>query len=67
MITDDSDLKGFMQHLIKVVVQQGWIGKSILRLRFYIKVVYHQKYVLYLISTVTTIYENIFLIYYLIL
>jgi hypothetical protein len=26
MITDDSDLKGFMQHLIKVVVKQAWIN-----------------------------------------
>jgi hypothetical protein len=25
MITDDSDLKGFTQHLIKVVVKQGWL------------------------------------------
>ncbi len=29
MITDDSDLKGFMQHLIKVVVKQNWLEKII--------------------------------------
>jgi len=24
MLTDDSDLRGFMQHLVRVVVKQGW-------------------------------------------
>lgn len=28
MITDDSDLKGFMQHLIKVVVKQNWYNSN---------------------------------------
>jgi hypothetical protein len=32
MITDDSDLKGFMQHLIKVVVKQTWDSKQITKL-----------------------------------
>jgi hypothetical protein len=39
MITDDSDLKGFMQHLIKVVVRQNWKNKV-----YWVKIfLYHSK------------------------